>query len=92
MNVFIDFWKLETENSILHVFYFLYKLSFENKFFFSVNFRLLNKFFSLKNKKLFLEIENNEEKQLPNIPLVSPINFVLNEDLSQKKFDLLLFL
>ena len=39
-----------------------------------------------------MEIENNEEKQLPNIPLVSPINFVLNEDLSQKKFDLLLFL
>ena len=32
MCVFIDFWKLETENSILHVFSFLHKLSFENSF------------------------------------------------------------
>ena len=32
MRVFIDFWKLETENSILHVFSFLHKLSFENNF------------------------------------------------------------
>ena len=34
---------------------------------FSVYFRLPNKFFSLKNRKLFLKIENKEEKQLPNI-------------------------
>ena len=32
MLVFIDFWKLETENSLLHVFSFLHKLSFENSF------------------------------------------------------------
>ena len=32
MCVFIDFWKLETENSILHVFSFFHKLSFENSF------------------------------------------------------------
>ena len=32
MHVFIDFWKLETENSILHVFSFLHKLNFENSF------------------------------------------------------------
>ena len=32
MRVFIDFWKLETENSLLHVFSFLHKLSFENNF------------------------------------------------------------
>ena len=32
MRVFIDFWKLETKNSILHVFSFLHKLSFENSF------------------------------------------------------------
>ena len=34
MRVFIDFWKLETENSFLHVFSFLHKLSFENIFYF----------------------------------------------------------
>ena len=32
MRIFINFWKLETENSVLHVFSFLYKLSFENSF------------------------------------------------------------
>ena len=32
MRVFIDFWKLETEKSLLHAFNFLHKLSFENNF------------------------------------------------------------
>ena len=32
MHVFIDFWKLETENSILYVFNFLHKLISENSF------------------------------------------------------------
>ena len=32
-----------------------------------VHFGLSNKFFSLKNKKLFLKTENKEKKQLPNI-------------------------
>ena len=32
MHIFIDFWKLETENSLLHVFNFLHKLNFENSF------------------------------------------------------------
>ena len=33
MRIFIDFWKLEIENSILHVFSFFHKLSFENSFY-----------------------------------------------------------
>ena len=32
MPLFIDFWKLQTENSLLHVFNFFHKLSFENSF------------------------------------------------------------
>ena len=32
MSLFIDFWKLQTENSILHVFILFHKLSFENNF------------------------------------------------------------
>ena len=32
MRIFIIFWKLETENSLLHVFNFLHKLSFKNSF------------------------------------------------------------
>ena len=34
MRIFINFWKLETENNILHVFNFFYKLSFEIVFVF----------------------------------------------------------
>ena len=34
---------------------------------FSIYFELPNKFYSLKNRKLFLEIENKRKKQLPNI-------------------------
>ena len=34
MYIFINFWKLETENSILHIFSFFHKLSFEKSFFF----------------------------------------------------------
>ena len=37
-------------------------------FFFLVHFGLPYKFFSLKNRKLFLETENKGKKQLPNIP------------------------
>ena len=58
MRVFIDFWKLETEN---------HKLSFENSFcFLSILGCQIS--FCLKNKNLFLKIENKEKKQLPNIP------------------------
>ena len=32
MHIFIDFWKLETENNLSHVFSYLHKLSFENSF------------------------------------------------------------
>ena len=68
MRVFINFWKLETENNILHVFSFLHKLSFENSFYFLSILGCQTSFFCLKNRKFFLETENNEKKQLPNIP------------------------
>ena len=32
IRVLFDFWKIETENNILHVFSFLHKLSFKNRF------------------------------------------------------------
>ena len=66
MPLFIDFWKLQTENSLLHVFNFLHKLGFENIFLFSIHFELPNKFFSFKYRKMFLKTENKEKKQLPN--------------------------
>ena len=56
MHVFIDFWKLETENSLLHVFSFLHKLNFENSFcFLSI--------LSSQTSFLVLKIENCFWKQ-----------------------------
>ena len=71
MCIFIDFWKLETENNILYVFQFPSQIEFWEQFLFFVHFGLLNKFFNIKNKKLFLKTEKKGEKQLPNIPLYS---------------------
>ena len=67
MHFFIDFWKLETEYSLLHV-QFPSQIEFWKQFLFSAHFELPNKFFSLQNRKLFLKTENKEKKQLPNIP------------------------
>ena len=52
-------------------FQFLSQIEFWKQFLFSANFELPNKFFSLKNRKLFLKTKNKEKKQLPNIPLYS---------------------
>ena len=63
MRVFINFWKLETENSPLQI-------EFWKQFLFFIYFELPNKFFSFKNRKLFLETENKGKKQLLDIPLM----------------------
>ena len=59
MFVFIDFWKLKTGNNILYIFNFFHK--FWEPFLFLVHYMLSNKFFSLKNKKLFMKTENNKK-------------------------------
>ena len=51
-------------------FQFPSQIKFWKRFLFSTHFELPNKFFSLKNRKLFLKTENKEKKQLPNILLV----------------------
>ena len=55
MRIFIDFQKLETENSILHIFSFLHKLSFKNSFCFLL---ILNYHTSF----LISKIENKKKK------------------------------
>ena len=50
-------------------FQFPSQIEFWKQFGFSPHFELPNKFFSLKNSKLFLKTENKGKKQLPNIPL-----------------------
>ena len=75
MRVFIDFWKLKTENNILHVFSFLHKLSFENSFCFLSILSCQTSFFCLKNRKLFLETENNEKKTVTKHAINFPISF-----------------
>ena len=56
MRVFIDFWKLETEKSLLHAFNFLHKLSFENNFCFLSILDCQTSFLVSKiKKKMFLK-------------------------------------
>ena len=50
-------------------FFFFSQIEFWEQLLFFIHFRLSNKFFSLKNRKLFLETENKRKKQLPNTPL-----------------------
>ena len=50
-------------------FQFPSQIEFWKQFLFSTRFELPNKFFSLKNRKLFLKTENMGKKQLSNIPL-----------------------
>ena len=66
------YWLLKTKNWKQHFacFQFPSQIEFWEQFLFSIHFGLPNKFFSLKNRKLFLEIENKKKKQLPNIPLI----------------------
>ena len=53
MRIFIDFWKLEIENSLLHVFNFLPKLNFENSFCFLSILDCQTSFLVLKIEKCF---------------------------------------
>ena len=55
MRIFIGFQKLETENSILHIFNFLHKLSFENSFYFLL-------ILSYHTSFLVSKIENKKKK------------------------------
>ena len=59
-------------------FQFPSQIEFWKQFLFSARFELSNKFFSLKNKKLFLKIENKGKKQLPNIPLFFSLFFLFS--------------
>ena len=76
MHVFFDFWKLETENSLLYVFSFLHKLGFENNFFF-IHFGLPNKFFSFKNRKLFLKTKNKGKNSYQTYPYFCSFSHLL---------------
>ena len=73
MQVFINFWKLVTENNILHVFSFFHKLSFENSFCFLSILDCQTSFLVSKIDFIYIyirkKIENKEKKQLANIPL-----------------------
>ena len=70
MRIFIDFWRLETKNSLLHVFSFLHKLSFENSFYFLSILSCQTNFLVSKIENCFWKQKIREKKQLPNIRLV----------------------
>ena len=54
------------------------QIKFWEQFLFFAYFELPNKFFSLKNRKLFLKTENKGKKQLQNIPLGIWDNYIQN--------------
>ena len=62
MHIFINFWKLETENNILHVFSFLHKLNFENSFYFLPILSRQTSFLVLKIKNYFWKQKNKKKK------------------------------
>ena len=70
MCIFIDFWKLETENSFLHVFSFFHKLSFKNSFYFLSILNYQISFLVSKIENYFWNQKIREKGQLPNIPLI----------------------
>ena len=53
IHVFINFWNLETENNLLHVFNLLHKLSFENSFCYLSILICQTSFFVLKIENCF---------------------------------------
>ena len=65
------FLKIRNWKQSLACFQFPSQIEFWKQFLFSTRFELPNKFFSFKNRKLFLKTENKEKKQLPNIPEAS---------------------
>ena len=72
-------------------FQFPSQIEFWKQFLFSIYFGLPNKFFSLKNRKLFSKIENKRKKQLTNILLVSWFDNKEHHLPKKKKSSLLFF-
>ena len=68
MHVFIDFWKLETENSLLHVFNFLHKLNFENSFCFLPILSCQTSFLVLKIENCFWKQKIREKNSYQTYP------------------------
>ena len=68
MCIFIDFWKIEIKNSILHVFNFFHKLSFDNSFCFLSILSCQTSFLNLKSRKLFLKTENKKKNSYQTYP------------------------
>ena len=68
MRVFIDFWKLETENSLLHVFSFLHKLSFENSFYFLSILSCQTSFLVSKIENYFWKQKTREKNSYQTYP------------------------
>ena len=62
MYIFINFWKLEIENSLLLIFSFLHKLSLITVFIFLSILDYQTSFLVSKIKKLFLKTENKKKK------------------------------
>ena len=70
MCTFIDFWKLETENSLLHVFSFLHKLSLENSFCFLPVLSYQTSFLVLKIENCFWKQKTRGKNSYQTYPKI----------------------
>ena len=74
MHVFINFWKLEIKNSLLHVFSFIHKLNFENNFCFLLILSCQTSFLVLKIENCFWKQKikgKNSYQTYPKLPVGS---------------------
>ena len=86
MHIFIDFWKLETENSLLHVFSFLYKLNFENSFCFLPILSYQTSFSVLKIENCFWKQKIRGKNSYQTYPKYD--SFVFLNLMGEKRFEL----
>ena len=74
MRVIICFWKLETENNLLHVFSFLHNLSFENSFCFLFILGCQTSFLVSKIENCFWKLKINGKSNYQTYPQYSNLS------------------
>ena len=92
MRVFIDFWKLETKNSFLHVFNFLHKLSFENSFCFLSILVCQTSFLVSKIKNYFWKQKIRRKNSYHTYPKISTSFFLFQQYITNQQIYIIIII
>ena len=76
MCIFIDCWKLETENNLLHVFSFLHKMSFKNNFYFQIILVCQTNFLVSKIENYFWKQKTRRKNSYQTYPNCTKTSFL----------------